>query len=191
MAGTTYLITGANRGIGLGLTAALLKRPDTIVVAAVRNPSSAASLSQLPTASSSRVIIVKIDSQALEDPANAVAELQSKHDITKLDTVIANAGISDIYAPAATTSIAETQRHMEVNFIGPLVLFQAVLPLLEKSTNPKFVGITSGIGSIADMGRWAQIPVTSYGASKAALNYFLRKAHFENEKLTIYALSPG
>ena len=191
MAGTTYLITGANRGIGLGLTTALLKRPDTTVIAAVRNPSSATSLSQVPAASGSKVIVVKIDSQALEDPANAIAELQSKHGITKLDTVIANAGISSIYEPAATTPIAETQQHVEVNFIGPLVLFQAVLPLLEKGTNPKFVGISTGIASIADMAKWAPIPVTAYGASKAALNYFLRKAHFENEKLTIYALSPG
>lgn len=190
MSGTTYLITGANRGIGLGLVTALVKRPNTTVVATVRKLSSNTSLSQLPTASGSKVIVVKIDSQDYSDPASAVAELQSKHGITKVDVVIANAGISDHYAPASKVSFAEAERHYAINVVAPIALFQATLPLLEKGSSPQFVGISSGAGSIGDMEK-IPIQVTAYGGTKAALNFFLRKAHFENPNISIYAVNPG
>lgn len=34
-------------------------------------------------------------------------------------------------------------------------------------------------------------PLAAYGVSKAALNYFVRKIHFENEELVAFALDPG
>ena len=191
MSGATYLITGANRGIGLGLTESLLKRPDTTVVATVRNPSSSTSaFSRIQPASGSKLVVVKIDSSAPADAQTAVSELQSQHGISKLDVVIANAGISEHYALAKETSLDETVRHNQINFIAPLALFQATLPLLERSTKPKFVGISTAIASIGKMGD-IPFPATAYGSSKAALNYFLRKAHFENEKLIVYPLNPG
>ncbi|MCJ1332572.1 hypothetical protein MMC10_009265 [Thelotrema lepadinum] len=190
MASTTYLITGANRGIGLGLVTVLLSRPNTTVIAAVRSPSSTASLSSLPKASGSKLIIVKIDAKVTSDPAAAVTELKSTHNLTQIDVVIANAGISNHYVPAATTSIAEAQEHYEVNFLGPLALFQATLPLLEKSANPKFVGVSTGAATIGNMDKWP-VPVTAYGASKVALNFFLRKASMEHPGIVIYPIHPG
>lgn len=35
------------------------------------------------------------------------------------------------------------------------------------------------------------VPATPYGMSKVALNYMVRKIHFENEKLTAFVLTPG
>ena len=35
------------------------------------------------------------------------------------------------------------------------------------------------------------LPDTAYGASKAALNFVVRKLHFEHENLTIFPISPG
>jgi norsolorinic acid ketoreductase len=35
------------------------------------------------------------------------------------------------------------------------------------------------------------MPVTAYGASKATLNYIVRKIHFENEHLIAFPISPG
>ena len=190
MSQTIYLVTGANRGIGLGLVTTLLTRPNTTVIATVRNPASASNISELPTASNSKVIVVKLDSTVHTDAAAIVEEVQSKHGITKLDVVIANAGVSDHYAPAAKSSAEEARRHMNINYVAPLALFGATVPLLEKSSNPRFVGISSGAASIGDL-ESMPLQCTVYGASKAALNYALRKAHFENPKITIYPLSPG
>jgi hypothetical protein len=43
MTNTIYLITGASRGIGRGLAEIFLARPNTIVIAAVRDPAGASS----------------------------------------------------------------------------------------------------------------------------------------------------
>lgn len=189
---TVYLITGANRGIGRGLLASLIQRPDTIVVAGVRDPSHATSkeISSLPTASGSKVIVVKIDATSDADTSEAVKTLQSTYNINHIDVVIANAGISKYYGPVAVTPVAELREHFEVNTAAPLLLFQASLPLLEKSPNPKFVAVSTAGASIGDMGDFP-IPFGAYGASKASLNYLTRKIHFENEKLIAFPLSPG
>ena len=174
------------------MTTALLQRPSTVVVAGVRDPehSTSQALSKLPTGQGSRVIIVKIDSQSSTDAAEAVKQLPTQHDISTIDVLLAVSGIAKAYAPATEVPINEVQEHFDVNVLGPLKLFQATWPMLEKSTNPKFVAITTGLASITDMGSMP-MPVTAYGTSKAALNYVMRKIHFENEKLIAFPLSPG
>ena len=192
MSPKTYLVTGANRGIGLGLTTTLLARPDVLVIATVRDLSSPSSkaLSSLPTGPSSKLIIVKIDSASPTDAFDAASTLQTQHGISKIDVVIANAGISKYYGPATTTPLSEVREHYEVNVLGPLALFQATWPLLEKSEAPVFVALSTGAASISDMGH-LPLAVTAYGASKAAVNYIVRKMHFENEKLIAFPISPG
>jgi norsolorinic acid ketoreductase len=185
-----YLVTGASRGIGLGLTTALLQRPNTTVIAAVRDPSKATALQNLHCGNGSKIIIIKIDSGNRNDPATAILELQTQHGINVIDVVICNAGISDYYGPVSSTPLIEFQRHLEINTIAPIGLFQAVVPLLKKSAKPKFVGMSTRVASMADMGGMP-LPAAAYGASKAALNYWIRKAHFENPWLIAFSLSPG
>jgi norsolorinic acid ketoreductase len=179
-------------GIGHGVVKYLLLRPNTTVIAGVRDPANAAAkaLSNLPTASGTGLIVVKIDSLSETDSQAAVQLLQSEHGIEKLDIVIANAGIAKYAGLACETPIAEMRDHFEVNAIGPLILFQATKPLLERSLLPKFVVTTSRAGSIGDMD-FGQLPVTAYGSSKAAVNYIVRKIHFENPNLIAFAIHPG
>jgi norsolorinic acid ketoreductase len=128
------LITGANRGIGYGLLEAFVLRPNHTLIAAVRNPSAAKSQALLAilTGTGSQVLLVKIDSSSQTDAATAVKQLQSEHNITHLDLVIANSGICDHYGTIATLSVDTLNEHILVNATEPLVLFQTVLPLLKK-----------------------------------------------------------
>lgn len=90
---TTVLVTGASRGIGKGLIGAYLARPDHTVIAAVRDLSTSKSLAQLPVATGSRLVTVKIDATIDSDAADAVENLVSPEPaIDHLDVVIANAG---------------------------------------------------------------------------------------------------
>lgn len=95
MAPSIVLITGANRGIGQGLTERFLAEANHTVIAAVRNPGHATvkKLQDLPKGSNSQLIVVKLDASVEEDAKNAVTELQQRHGIDHLDIVIANAGI--------------------------------------------------------------------------------------------------
>ncbi|OCL15217.1 NAD(P)-binding protein [Glonium stellatum] len=190
MSGLVYLITGANRGIGLGLTEHYLTLPNTIVIAAVRNPSSVDGLKALKAGSSSKLVIIKIDSASTTDAAEAVRVLKSEHSITHIDVVIANAGLGRYWGPALETPISEFQEHFQVNATGVLVLFQAVHGLLEASKAPKFIPIGTPVGSIGELESYP-LPTTAYGTSKAALNFLTRKLHFEHPDIVIYSLAPG
>lgn len=195
MSTTTYLITGANRGIGKGLTAELLKRPNTTVVAGVRDTAASASiLNALPTGDGSKVVLVKIDSQSETDAKEAVSTLASEG-ITSIDVVIANAGIAHSGASVAQTTIDSLRDHLNTNTIGPVLLFQAFKPLLEanKSGKPVFLATSTIIGSIGGQEMLAGLPpvLSPYGASKAALNWMVRRIHYEEPWLTAYVTHPG
>ena len=199
---TVYLITGANRGIGLGLTSALLERPDTTVIAAVRDPNSPTSLalSDLPTNERTHLITIKIDSESETDARTAAQILQDTHNIHKLDVLIANAGIGTYYGPAVAAPLEEYTRHIRTNALAPMLLFQSFWPLLQNSHMPKFVATSSRLASIEQLDFWAGLPgdalkqwmpAAPYGSSKACLNYLLRRLHFEHEGLVAFPLSPG
>ncbi len=189
--GLTYLITGANRGIGLGLLQTLVARPNTTVIAAVRD-TAASSLKSVSVGQGSKLISVKLDASVEADAAAAAKELQTSHGITKVDVLISNAGILDPanISPVAQTPVAAARKHIDINALGPLALFQAFLPLLEKSSSPKFLSITSSIGSIGGMEDFP-VPFFAYGVSKATQNYLVRKIAFENPKLVSIAYNPG
>ncbi|KAL3457462.1 NAD(P)-binding protein [Aspergillus heterothallicus] len=187
-----YLITGAARGIGRGLVSALLLRPNTTVIAAVRNPETTASksLTTLPKSTTSTLITVKIDSQSPTDALTAVTALTSTHGLTHIDTVIANAGISTDYSPVRSVPLDVVKSHVEVNAYGPLALFQAVYPLLRKSDQPVFVGVGSAMGTIGAMEQ-RPFPAGAYGPSKAMLHWIVRKIHFEEGRFVSFVVDPG
>ena len=75
-------------------------------------------------------------------------------------------------------SLTLIDTHLQVNVNGPLVLFQTTYSLLKESKDPKFVSISTGLGSI-HRGAAVSARVYAYGASKAALNWVTRKLHHD------------
>ncbi|KAL4756323.1 SDR family oxidoreductase [Aspergillus foveolatus] len=189
---TNVLITGCNRGIGQRLLAAILSRANHIVIAAVRDPRSTASqaLYDLPHGPGSKIIVLQIDSTSTTDAFAAVDTLKSKHQITRLDLVITNAGISKYIGKADVTPAEEMLDHFKINSMAPLLLFQATSAPLSLSAKPKFVAMSSGAGSIGLMDK-LPVPNTAYGSSKAALNFIMRRIHFENPHLIVFPVNPG
>ncbi|KAI8940546.1 hypothetical protein NX059_004224 [Plenodomus lindquistii] len=196
---TIYLVTGSNRGIGKGLVGLLLQRPSTTVIAGVRDVSHPTSkaLSELPTGENSKLILATIDSSKDTSAAEAVKKLQSEHGISYLDVVIANAGIAKGGNTVRNTDVDNIREHFNVNSIGPVTLFQATADLLKASPTgaPKFVAISTLIGSMGFMETIASLPFppvhSPYGASKAALNWFIRRLTFEEPWLTSFLFHPG
>lgn len=146
---TNVLITGPNRGIGKGFVQTYLSRPNHTVIAAVRDPSTSQSLGQLPVASGSRLVIVKIDATVQSDAAAAVKQLvNSEQAIDHLDVVIANAGYCVKWPAVAELEIDDMLDCLRPNVFGVVWLYQATRTLLNKSNNPKWVTIGSTGGSI-------------------------------------------
>jgi NAD(P)-dependent dehydrogenase (short-subunit alcohol dehydrogenase family) len=144
---TVVLISGANRGLGKGLLELYLARPNHIVIAANRDPTHATSkdLTNLPTDTGSRLILVKVDASNESDALEAVKQL-SAEGIDHLDLVIANAGISYTWPKVSDLNISDLQAHIETNVYGVVWLYQATLPLLLNSNNPKWVTIGTAAG---------------------------------------------
>ncbi|KAL2176878.1 uncharacterized protein P884DRAFT_285490 [Thermothelomyces heterothallicus CBS 202.75] len=144
---TVYLITGANRGIGLAVTTLLLSRPHTTVIATSRNPSASLEPASFPEGKihpTSRLVPVLLDDgddAARADPARAsrtlAARLRDEHGVTALDVVIANAGGSTCAGNVLTADPDVMGRDFRVNAAGTARLFQAVWPLLESREERK------------------------------------------------------
>ncbi|KAM0260171.1 hypothetical protein ACHAQJ_002937 [Trichoderma viride] len=188
---TVILITGANRGIGLELAKKFLSRDNIVVIAAVRNPdnaSSVTSLLELPHGAESALLIIKIDSLDNSSAASGIDSISNR--ITHIDLVIANAGILTHYGPVSEMPLDMIPTHIAVNTVAPIALLQATKALLQNAGSPKYVVISTALGSIAEVDNYPQ-KLAAYGASKAAVNYLMRKVHFEETWLTSMVICPG
>ncbi|KAK0499275.1 NAD(P)-binding protein [Armillaria luteobubalina] len=190
MAPKVYLITGANRGIGLSLVNEIAtKKAEVSIFAGVRNPSTATSLEELSKKCPGKITIVKYISADEEGNRALAKEIETKHG--HLDVVIACAGIATYMGSALDTPAGELRDHLDVNVTGILVLFQSVHSLLKASTSsPRFIPISSAAASLT---AFISLPAgyTCYGASKVAVNYIARKIHFENDWIICFPLAPG
>ena len=183
-----------DKGIGKCLLQIYLGRPNHTVIGSVRDKTSqlAQELETLPTASGTRLILMKIESTAPGDPAEAVKDMEAAG-IDHIDVVIANAGgLREIVAPLDSVTAEDITETFQTNALGPLLLFQAVRPLLQKSqAAPKWISISSAIGSIGLMPTYHSHLAPAYGISKASLNWFTMAAHCGNPWLIALCINPG
>ncbi|KAI1415348.1 NAD(P)-binding protein [Hypoxylon sp. FL1857] len=192
---TVVFITGVSRGIGNGFAKAYLSRPHHIVIGSIRESATLApgveELKAFLAADGSKLLLVTIESTSPTDPQQALQVVKSEG-IEQLDIVIANAGGSPIPPmPFDRVTAQEMTATYQVNAVGPLMLFQACRPLLQKASAPKWVSISTGGSSITLTGKIRSWDGPAYAAAKAALNWITRAIHFTNEWLVAVALNPG
>ncbi|KAI9741504.1 MAG: hypothetical protein M1818_004310 [Claussenomyces sp. TS43310] len=195
---TVYLITGANKGIGFGLMTLLLQRPNTTIIACARqlNADFTRALFSIPEShSSSRVWACRLPSLGTDVARTTDAEWTTalsvlpRHPGLRIDVLVACAGSSPGYHVLRETSANDMRDAFEVNAVGPLSLFQTFYESLVKAERPKFVLISSALGSIEHCHQAG--PSLAYGASKAAANYVARKIHCEDGRMISLAIHPG
>ena len=179
----SILITGANRGIGLGLTRHYLEGGHR-VYATARNPEDA-EFSILMNEFGDRFIPLQLEVTS----ENSIAALVPALAGTDLDLVINNAGILPNEPLGRWTSDA-FKSAMEVNTIGPSLLAQALIPLM--SSNSILANISSGLGSCG-LNINPDTGLDAYAASKAALNMVTRRLACkpETEHMIVVAFDPG
>ena len=186
-------ITGANRGLGLELTRQYLERGDQ-VFAASRQPDQAAELQQLHQQYADRLVLLPLD---VTDAASiAAVEHVVRATAASLDVLINNAGVyphagsGDAHQRLGQLTHADAIETMQVNAIGPLLVAQALLPLLRAGRKGRILSISSGQGSLT----WkATGDPYHYSASKAALNMYMRSlaAEIGNQGLISVIVDPG
>ncbi|UZJ55536.1 hypothetical protein CBS101457_004856 [Exobasidium rhododendri] len=183
----TYLVTGATRGIGAEIVKQLASVEENTIIAGVRDPSSQAAKDLLEL--SEHLIVVKIDSHSDTDAYEAAKHLHSQG-IDHIDVIVANAGMASDWKSARGVLAKDFLEVLNVNVIGSLHLFQAFAPLLDRSSSPKILFVSS---AIASMGIQRSMPYlsSSYGTSKAAINFLSLRIALENSSIVSLSLHPG
>ena len=122
--------------------------------------------------------------------ADAIAELP--RDLPAIDVLINNAGIAAGEEKFGAFDAGTMTRVLFVNSVAPMLITQALAPLLEKEgRQPKVVCVTSILGSITKAEGLSF--GLSYGMSKAALNMGVKKLASELKRrgIALIAMHPG
>ena len=132
---TTYLVTGANRGIGLELVRQLKNRGEDVIATCRSSSSELDSLS------------VRVQTGIDITSGDSVLKLRENLNDTKVDVLIQNAGIAE-FNSLANLDPQSIVHQFEVNALSPLCFVQAMLSHLSQPS--KIALISSRMGSIDD-----------------------------------------
>ncbi|MCR6492527.1 SDR family NAD(P)-dependent oxidoreductase [Cellulomonas sp. P24] len=184
---TITLITGANKGLGLQTARELLAAGHTVYLGArdaQRGQEVAASIGARP-------LLIDITDDASVQAAAAVVRAEEGH----LDVLVNNAGIAGSGPTPRDVSGPDMVRTFDTNVFGIVRMMHAFLPLLEASTSPVVVNVSSGLGSFAlttdPDNIAAQFTLVAYSSSKAAVNMLTLQYARAFPGIRINAVDPG
>lgn len=198
LAGRLAVVTGANSGLGFGLTGRLIEAGAEVVMA-VRNrrkgeDARAQLLAQHPTA---QLRLLDLDLASLES-VRAAAHVLLEDD-RGIDILINNAGIMAVPDRRETADGFELQ--FGSNHLGPFAFTGLLLPALQRTEAPRVVS-TSSLAANAGRWQWDNLQAEkkysawgAYGLSKLANLAFSRelqrRSDLENWGITSVAAHPG
>ncbi|KAA1472250.1 NAD(P)-binding protein [Dentipellis sp. KUC8613] len=195
----SYVITGANRGIGLAFVRKLSAKPENVVIALVRNLGTTEGLRSL---NRSNVHILHADIGDLASIERAAAET-AKITGGSLDVLINNAAMLpnerdalplDGYPKGQDQLLADDlTAFFTVNVIGVVHTINNFLPLIKKGSLKKVIVISSGAGDV-DLTLASGYETSGpYSISKAAVNVAVAKyaAEYKSQGILFLSISPG
>ena len=160
---TITLVTGATRGIGREVARRLVEAGQTLYLGA-RDSGAGAEV-----AASIGAIPLQLDATDAASIAAAVERISDE--AGSLDVLVNNAGIAGEQRRPGEATLADLRSVFETNVFGAAAVIDAFTPLLEASTAPVVVNVSSAVGSLtlntAPDSRWTML---AYPMSKAALN---------------------
>ena len=176
----TFLVTGANRGIGLELTRQALVLGHR-VHATCRDPSRAEELSALDGP-------LEVHALEVTDEA-ATSALAERLDGHALDVLINNAGLMGERQSPDDMDYQAWMDAFAVNAVAPWRMAVSFAAHLNASSRPRVATLTSQMGSLARAGG----DRVAYRSSKAAANMAMRTLAeaWRERGITVCALHPG
>ena len=167
----SVLITGANRGLGAALCKTILQDSPKIIHAGYRTTPG--------DFEDPRISWSPLDIQSSDSIAAAAAS------IGELDVLINNAGILIPTAAAPAEEMANLEAMMNMHLHSPLKLIDAVLPMLQASSQPMIVNMIS-------MAAFASVPgCEGYCTSKAALHAATQGLRLKHPNIQCVGVYPG
>lgn len=190
--GRSALVTGAARGIGRAVAAALCAEGVRVALldrsAAAVQDAAAALMPDGGRGAGSGTTAFPVAAD-VTDPAQVAAAVSLAADaLDGLDILVSCAGVSGpVGTPLADTSIEEWERVFAVNVTGSFLVLRATLPWLRRSDSGTAVLLASDSALVSTPG------MVPYSASKAAVLQLARAASVElaPEGIRVNAICPS
>src|ERR671919_734999 len=178
------LVTGANRGLGLGVVRAVARRGETVVAGCRDTARGVEAVGGID----GNVQVMKLDVTdpgTIADTVDAIGRRWGR-----LDVLVNNAAIHyDTWQSAAAADFRVVGEALDTNLLGAWRTASAAIPLLRRSASARIVNVSSEAGSLSSMGAGAP----AYSVSKAALNALTRilAAELRSDGILVNSVCPG
>lgn len=158
------VVTGANKGIGLGICEQLAAQGIVVVLTARDEKRGLDALNKLKDSGcADHVLFHQLDVTDFSSVASLAEFINNK--FGKIDILINNAGVSggnlnmDAMRASETPHLREymTQKYesaaecIQINYYGAKRMTEAFIPLLQKSQSPRVVNVSSSLGQLKDI----------------------------------------
>ncbi len=176
------VITGAARGIGLGIARWFLARGQRVALLDIDAATLQAAALEL--GEPKRVLALHCD---VSDPVQVDAAVaRVANEFGRIDSLVNNAGVA-VFKPLEQTTFDDWRTVLATNLDGPFLCTQACVPIMLRHGGGSVVNIASISGLRASTLRVA------YGTSKAALIHLTRQQAVElgTRGIRVNAIAPG
>ena len=197
----TWIITGANRGLGLEFVSQLSADPTNTIISTVRSLSRPHQALQALTSSQGqgkpnpKLHILECDTgstASISQFGDAVSALLAND--AKIDFLLNNAGINAVPQQDSLSMTGEdVAEHMRVNVMGPATMVQVCAAKGLLGTGSVVMNMSSGLGSLAYHRASGGASCTVYSLSKAGVNMLtVHQASGLKEKgVIVICMDPG
>jgi len=192
---TTWIITGASRGLGLEFTRQLLQSSHNTVFATCRSPSTAHPLTAVANSPEKKgtIHVLQLDQNSEESVVEAAKKVgEILGEAGRIDYILNNAGTNYCGADSPLSIKREPfLATIAANVLGAALVTQAFLPFVLRGGEEErrvVLNMTSGLGSMA---LTSSVKATSYSISKAGVNMLTRHQSFETPSVIFLAVDPG
>ncbi|MBD2541729.1 SDR family oxidoreductase [Coleofasciculus sp. FACHB-SPT36] len=185
------IVTGANRGLGFETCRQLAKRDIQVILTSRDEAKGKAAVEKLQ-AEGLEVVSHPLDVTSAESIEHLAQFIRNQ--FGRLDILVNNAGIArdplgDPEGSIFNTEVSTIRETMETNLHGPLMLCQALIPLMKEHQYGRVVNVSSGAGQLSDM----NTGFPAYRISKTALNALTRifANELEGTNILVNSVCPG
>lgn len=190
------LITGANKSIGFETARKLLQNGYYVYMGSRSLENGQKAVEKLHAEGLSHVEVIQLDVTDSESVKVARTEIGKKTEV--LDVLINNAGINGgMPQSALDATIDQFEQVFNVNLLGMVRVTQAFIDLLQKSSEPRIVNVSSNGCSLTlhsdPTWKYYSHKGAVYTSSKAALNMYTINLAYElrDTPFKVNAVCPG
>ncbi len=182
--GQVALITGASRGIGLGVAQRLSAEGATVILTARKEEALAEAVAQFPEGTALGIAGKSDDLAHRAEVFDTIAEK-----FGRLDVLVTNVGINPVYGPTIDIDLDAARKIFEVNVLGTLAWVQSAVhheQLGFRQNRGRVVSISSVAGERPSTG------IGFYGISKAAVSHLTKTLAVElGPDIRVNAVAPA